>query len=73
MKFYFSPHCPYCKEALKHIPLDSNIEKINVFGNSDFKKELLDKTFTIMLPTIIHGDKIIEGFDEETYKELFSK
>lgn len=72
VKIYSTPVCVYCKMA-KEFFKKNNIayEEKDVSEDMDARKEMVEKSHQLGVPVIDVDGKIIVGFDEEEFKEVF--
>jgi glutaredoxin 3 len=62
---YSTPTCHYCQEAKKYFTANNvAYEEINVAGNPEKQKEMIEKSNQMGVPVIDIGGEIIVGFDE---------
>lgn len=70
VKIYSTPTCPYCikvKEFMKEH--DIEYEDINVAGNMEKAKEMVDKSGQMGVPVVDIDGEIIVGYDVEKIKK----
>lgn len=70
VKIYSTPTCPYCiktKEFLKEHNVE--FEDINVAGNQEKAKEMMDKSGQMGVPVLDIDGNIIVGFNKAKIKE----
>ena len=67
IKIYTTPVCHYCKLAKEYFKANGlRYEEINVVGDPQAQKEMIDKTGGFMgVPVIEINGKIILGFDKD--------
>ncbi len=70
VKIYTTPTCPWCKKT-KEFFKENNIEyeEINVSGNPEAQKEMIDKSGQMAVPVIDIDGTIIVGYDVEKLKQ----
>ena len=65
VKIYTTPTCHFCKMTKEFFKENSvKYEEINVAGNPDKAKEMIEKSGQMGVPVIIIDDEVIVGFDE---------
>ena len=66
IKLYTSIHCQSCEEARKYLS-DKNIAftEVNITGDVNLQKELLEKSGQFGVPVIEINGMIIVGFNEK--------
>jgi glutaredoxin 3 len=64
IKIYSTPTCPFCIKA-KEFFKENNLEyeDINVAGNHEAAREMIEKSGQMGVPVIDIGNNIIIGFD----------
>ena len=70
IKIYTTPTCPWCKKT-KEFLKENNIEyeEIDVSGNQEAQKEMIDKSGQMGVPVIDIGGEIIVGYDIDKLKK----
>ncbi|MBW2996571.1 glutathione S-transferase N-terminal domain-containing protein [Candidatus Woesearchaeota archaeon] len=70
VKIYTTPTCPWCKKT-KEFLKENNIEyeEINVVGNQEAQKEMIDKSGQMGVPVLDIDGTIIVGYDVERIKQ----
>lgn len=68
---YSTPSCHFCHMA-KEFFTEKNVpfEDIDVAGNQEKRKEMIEKSGQMGVPVIIIGDKIVIGFNKPKIVEL---
>lgn len=70
VKIYSTPTCPWCKKT-KEFFKENNVEyeEIDVAGNQDAAKEMIDKSGQMAVPVVDVDGQIIVGYDVEKLKK----
>ena len=70
VKIYTTPTCHFCK-LTKEFFRENNVkyEEINLAGNPDKAREMIEKSGQMGVPVIEVGGKIIIGFDKAALKK----
>lgn len=73
IKVYSTPTCVYCN-ALKAFLKERGVEfeEINVAGNPQALKEMVEKSGQMGVPVIDVDGQIVVGFDREKIKKLLN-
>ena len=68
---YTEPGCGACIEAKSFLKSRGiSFEERDVLANPEYLRFLTDELDSCTLPTLVAGDAIISGFDEEMYQRL---
>ena len=73
VKIYTTPTCPWCKKT-KEFLKGHNIgfQEIDVVGNPEAQKEMIDKSGQMGVPVLDIDGKIIVGYDVEKIKKALN-
>lgn len=73
VKIYSTPTCVYCR-ALKAFLQERSIafEEINVAGNPEGLKEMIEKSGQMGVPVVEIDGQIVVGFDRERIANLLN-
>lgn len=70
VKIYSTPTCPWCKKTKEFLKANNvEFEDIDVAGNPDAQKEMIEKSGQMGVPVVDIDGTIIVGFDEGKMKE----
>ena len=71
VKIYSTPWCTYCKLAKTFFDQHGvKYEEVNVQGNPEAQKEMIQKSQQMGVPVIDVNGKIVVGFDRPALTEL---
>ena len=70
VKVYTTPTCPWCKKT-KEFFKENNVEyeEIDVAGNQEAAKEMIDKSGQMGVPVIDIDGQLIVGYDIDKIKK----
>ena len=69
--FYTEAGCAACKDAKKFlISLGIPFEERDIRANPEYFRILTEELDSLTTPTLVVGDKIIVGFDQDEYQRL---
>lgn len=67
---YTTPTWPYCDTVKEFLSQKGvNYEELDVADNEEARREMLEKTGRMAVPTIIIDGEVIVGFDREKIEE----
>ena len=71
VRFFAVAGCPFCdvaREALRQC--GEPFEEFDPTGNPDVLRELLRAAASATVPTIVVGERVLVGFDQERFEEI---
>ena len=69
VKIYTTPTCPWCKKTKEFLTENKiEFEEINIVGNQEVQKEMIDKSGQMSVPVLDIEGKIIVGYDVDKIK-----
>ncbi len=72
IKIYSTPTCHFCNMAKDYFKTHGiAYEEFNVASDTDKRKEMVEKSGQLGVPVIDVDGKIMVGFDEESFAEMF--
>ena len=68
---YSTPTCPTCKRAKEYLT-EKGVQytDLNVAGNKDLTKEMIDKSGQMSVPVVVIDDKVVVGFNQGKIDKL---